>query len=125
MRANWQSAIGLVACCAVMSSFAFGADVRPSGKVTADTAFRASKLMGRHVRNMQGEDVGKIEDFVLDIGNGRVAYVAMGVGGFLGVGEKLFAVPFNQLKFNHGKDDMHFVIDMSKEKLKAAPGFDK
>ena len=47
------------------------------------------------------------------------------VGGVLGIGDKLFAIPFRELKFTHGKEEMYFVLDISKEKLDQAPGFDK
>jgi len=45
--------------------------------------------------------------------------------GVLGIGDKLFAVPFQEVRFNHGKDEMYYVLDISKEKLDQAPGFDK
>jgi len=94
-------------------------------KATSQATFRASKLMGLSVKNAQGEKVGTIEDFVINPHDGKVAYAAMGVGGVFGLGEKLFAIPFTALRFEHGKDEMHFFVDMSKEKLQAAPGFDK
>jgi len=94
-------------------------------KILAAKTFRASKLTGMNVRNMQGEELGTINDFVIDVQTGKVQYAAMSVGGLLGVGSKLFAVPFDQLKFDHGQDEMFFVLNMSKEKLAAAPGFNQ
>jgi sporulation protein YlmC with PRC-barrel domain len=107
------------------TAIAFAADPAPGTKVAGTTSFRASKLEGMPVRNPAGEKLGSVHDLVIDVANGKVAYVAMSFGGILGFGEKLFAVPFNQLKFEHGQDEMHFVIDVSKERLKNAPGFDK
>lgn len=49
----------------------------------------------------------------------------MSVGGVLGIGDKLFAVPYQELTFNHGKDGLEVVINISKDRLQAAPGFSK
>jgi len=95
------------------------------GKVVAATTFRASKLIGLNVRNHNNEKLGTVEDFVVNVDNGKVNYAALGVGGLFGLGEKMFAIPFNAMTFVHDKNEMHFVINMSKEKLQAAPGFDK
>lgn len=96
-----------------------------SGKILAARTFRTSKLAGLNVRNMQGEELGQVNDFVIDLKTGKVQYASMSVGGVLGIGDKLFAVPFSKLKFDHGQDEMFFVLDMTKEKLAAAPGFDQ
>jgi sporulation protein YlmC with PRC-barrel domain len=95
------------------------------GKVVAATSFPTSKLKGLNVKNTKGENIGSIDDLVIGLADGKVNYAAMSVGGVLGIGDKLFAVPFRELKFNHGKDEMHFVLDISKEKLEQAPGFNK
>ncbi len=94
-------------------------------KVLAATTFRASKLIGMNVRNKQGEALGQIDDLVVDVRNGKVSYAAMSVGGVLGFGDKLLAVPFDKLAFDHGQDEMFFVLDMPAEKIAAAPGFNK
>jgi sporulation protein YlmC with PRC-barrel domain len=94
-------------------------------KILVAKTFRASALAGLNVRNKQGEKLGTVHDLVIDIPSGKVAYVALSVGGVLGVGDKLFAVPYDELKFDHGNDEMFFVLDMSKQKLEAAPGFDQ
>lgn len=131
---------GLLACSAAMaaSTQLFAADpaateaartppakAASGEKILAAKTFRASKLTGMNVRNMQGEALGTINDFVIDVQTGKVQYAAMSVGGVLGLGDKLFAVPFAQLKFDHGQDEMFFVLDMSKEKIAAAPGFNQ
>ncbi len=98
---------------------------QPNSKVLVAKTFQASKLMGLNVRNKQGEKLGSVNDLVINVENGKIAYVALSVGGILGVGDKLFAVPYSQLAFDHGKDEQFFVLDMPKEKLDAAPGFNQ
>jgi sporulation protein YlmC with PRC-barrel domain len=83
----------------------------------------ASTLEGDAVRNSAGEDLGKIEDIMLDVRSGQIAYAVLSFGGFLGVGNKLFAVPWSALTLD--TDNECFVLDVSKDRLKDAPGFDK
>src|SRR5262249_30860879 len=94
-------------------------------RVANMVTYRASRLIGMAVRNDQNEKVGSIDDLVLTMDNGRIAYAALGFGGVLGLGEKVFAVPFDQFKFDNDKTDPHFVLNVSRDRLKAAPGFDK
>jgi sporulation protein YlmC with PRC-barrel domain len=95
------------------------------GRVAVATVFPSKKLTGLNVRNSQGEKIGTIDDLVINLQDGKIQYVALSVGGVLGIGDKLFAVPFQEVRFNHGKDEMYYVLDISKEKLEQAPGFDK
>ena len=83
----------------------------------------ANTLEGNPVENPQGEDLGEIEDIMLDVPRGKIAYAVLSFGGFLGVGNKLFAIPWNALTLN--ADRKCFVLDVDKERLKKAPGFDK
>jgi uncharacterized protein YrrD len=83
----------------------------------------ADTLEGDAVVNTEGEDLGKIRDIMLDVRTGRVAYVVLASGGFLGVGNKLFAVPWSALTLD--ADRKCFVLDVQKERLETAPGFDK
>ena len=86
----------------------------------------ATTLEGTNVKNRAGKDVGEIEDLMIDIESGSVAYAVLSFGGFLGIGEKLFAVPLEAFEFrNTGQVDAHIVLDIDKEKLENAPGFDK
>lgn len=116
-----------LACCLTMlgPAVANAADAPAQGKILVAKTFRASKLTGLNVRNTQGEKLGVVHDLVVNIDTGKLAYVAMSHGGVLGIGDKLFAVPYAELKFDHGKDEMFFVLDMAKEKLEAAPGFNQ
>ena len=87
------------------------------------TGLSASTLIGDRVVNLKGEDLGKIEDFMLDPEQGRVGYAVLSFGGFLGMGDKLFAVPMQALKL--AREEKRFILDVDKERLKNAPGFDK
>jgi hypothetical protein len=80
-------------------------------------------VIGSKVVNAQNEDLGKIEDLVLDAGAGRIAYAVLSFGGFLGMGEKFFAIPWNALRFNLKEN--RAVLNLDKKQLENAPGFDK
>jgi sporulation protein YlmC with PRC-barrel domain len=118
---------GMLACCTLVaySALAQAADKRSDETSAGATTHRASKLIGMSVRNSQGEKLGTVEDLVADMNTGKIGYVAMGFGGVLGFGEKLFAVPFGQLKFERGTNESYFVLNVPKEELKTAPGFDR
>jgi sporulation protein YlmC with PRC-barrel domain len=83
----------------------------------------ASTLAGDPVVNAAGDKLGKIEEFMIDLDNGRIAYAVLSFGGFLGVGSKLFAIPWQALSLDTEKHE--FVLNVDKELLKNAPGFDK
>jgi uncharacterized protein YrrD len=83
----------------------------------------ATTLSGDKVRNARGEDLGKIEDFMLDIDSGRIAYAVLSFGGLMGIGDKLFAVPPAALTLD--AEEHCFVLDVEKSALENAPGFDK
>jgi sporulation protein YlmC with PRC-barrel domain len=84
---------------------------------------RATNVIGADVHNKANEDIGKISDLVVDTHSGRISYAVLSYGGFLGMGDKLFAVPMNNLATK--ADDDKFVMDVTKDRLKGAPGFDK
>jgi len=83
----------------------------------------AATLKGDKVVNGAGDDLGKIEAIMLDVGAGRIAYAVLSFGGFLGLGNKLFAIPWSALTLD--TTNHQFILDASKEQLEAAPGFDK
>ena len=118
---------GLLACGLVASwtAAASAIDPRPTDKVAVAKTYKASKLIGTEIRNLQNEKLGKIDDFVLNLDNGTVNYVALATGGVLGIGEKLFAVPCNEIQMRFDGDNMYFVVNLSKEKLKNSKGFDR
>lgn len=63
------------------------------------TWIRATEIQGSLVTNPSGEALGEIKDFVLDKTQGRVGYAVLSFGGFLGLGEKLFALPWRALRY--------------------------
>jgi hypothetical protein len=79
--------------------------------------------VGDNVRNLSGEDLGKIEDIMLDVSAARIAYAVLSFGGFLGMGDKLFAIPWEALSLD--TENKCFVLDVPKSQLENAPGFDK
>ncbi|MCO5396968.1 PRC-barrel domain-containing protein [Ralstonia soli] len=97
------------------------ADVASSGP--GPELMAADTLEGDRVVNLNGEDLGKITDIMLDVQRGRIAYAVMSVGGFLGIGDKLFAVPWSAMSLDI--DRKCFVLDADKDRLESAPGFDK
>ncbi len=83
----------------------------------------ASTLEGDRVVNSAGEDLGKVHDVTIDLQTGRVAYLVVSYGGVLGIGNKLFAVPWNAIRVDEDKKVL--VLDIDKRRLENAPGFDK
>jgi sporulation protein YlmC with PRC-barrel domain len=83
----------------------------------------ASAIKGDKVVNTKKEDLGKIEELMIDVQEGRIAYAVLSFGGFLGLGSKLFAIPWQAL--SPMPDEHLFVLDISKETLEKAEGFDK
>ena len=83
----------------------------------------ADTLEGDNVVNAKGEDLGKIEAIMLDVPGGRIAYAVLSFGGFLGIGDKLFAIPWRLLTLD--ADNKQFVLNIDKDRLISAPGFDK
>lgn len=103
---------------------ASAADDKPA---SGPVAYRFADLKDLNVDNMKGEKLGEIDDIVYDVDNGRIVYGAMSFGGFLGVGDKLFAVPWHAMKpeFDTVNNRHHIVMNADKESLKNAQGFDK
>jgi hypothetical protein len=83
----------------------------------------ADTLIGDGVVNGDDDKLGDIKEIMLDMHTGQVAYAVLAFGGFLGMGEKLFAVPWQALHLD--TTNHRFVLDVEKERLKQAPGFDK
>ena len=80
-------------------------------------------LLGAKVINGDGKDLGKVEDLVIDSRDDRVAYAILSFGGFMGMGDKNFAIPFEALGFD--VDNKVAVLNIDQDRLKNAPGFDK
>jgi sporulation protein YlmC with PRC-barrel domain len=84
---------------------------------------QATTIIGNKVFNRSGEQLGTLKELVIDLEDGRIAYAVLSFGGFLGQGDKLFAIPWEAFILN--PKDRTFILDVKKEMLKEAPGFDK
>jgi hypothetical protein len=83
----------------------------------------SNTIIGGEVRNLRGEDLGKIEELMINLQDGSIAYAVVSFGGFLGIWDKLFVVPWKALSLRPA--EKAFFLDIPKEKLENAPGFDK
>lgn len=83
----------------------------------------ADTLTGNKVVNPQEQDLGTIEHLMIDLSTGRIAYAVLSFGGFLGLGDKLFAIPWSALALD--TVEKRFILNVDQELLKRAPGFDK
>ena len=83
----------------------------------------SEKVTDTSVENVRGDSLGHIEDIMIDKIGGQVAYAVLNYGSFLGLmGGKLFAVPWDMLKYNTQRNA--YLIDVPEERLKNAPSFD-
>jgi hypothetical protein len=90
----------------------------------SNTAVIAVKtMMGYKVENEAGEDLGRIEDLIVDQSGGRIMFGVMSCGGFLGIGSRLIAVPWNMLTFDSSTG--RFNLNLDKETLLNAPSFNR
>ena len=83
----------------------------------------AQTLIGNDVYNHKGEDIGEIKKIMLDMRSGKISYAVLSFGGFLGIGEKLFAAPWTALTLD--TTNKRFVLNVEKERLVKEPGFNK
>ncbi len=90
--------------------------------VFSNSPVKASSIIGTSVVDPKDESLGDIKEIVIDPNTGKVAYAVVSFGAFLSMGEKLFAIPFSAFKYNEAENE--YILDVSKDRLKAAPGFD-
>jgi sporulation protein YlmC with PRC-barrel domain len=93
----------------------------PRGSATRRT-LSANSLIGDSVMNPQGDDLGKLKEIMLDVEEGRIAYGVLESGGFLGLGAKLFAIPFEAFRIDAERNVL--VLDVDAETIQNAEGFD-
>ncbi len=103
------------------------AEVIKRAKLTLDSAIapqviRPDELVGRDVVNAQDESLGEIEDVMIDPMSGRIAYVVIEHGGFIGIGQDHFAVPWRAMQFVPGSEDT-LLLDIPEDRLENAPRF--
>lgn len=82
----------------------------------------ASSIIGDKVKNKEGDDLGKIDNLMINLATGAIEYVIVARGGFLTINEKDFAIPFKE--FQVDAENKCFIINRSKEFMEKAPGFD-
>jgi hypothetical protein len=87
------------------------------------TILSIGNLLGNEVVNVERERLGTITTYGIDLEQGRIAYAVLSFGGFLGFGDKWFAVPWDALQFS--PHDKKFILNVNKELLEQVPGFDK
>ena len=134
---------GFLVCCALATAVSFSAqtaqaqvdvevgpvDVEVGGRNADSTSTivrRASDVQGIMVKNSEGAELGHVEDLVIDLGTGRIQYAALAYGGFLGVGDSIFAVPWDNFEIGQNDDGEEFLLlNIEEEVLKDAPGFDQ
>ena len=87
----------------------------------------SDEIVGCKVENSKDENLGKVESLMIDVSEGRVLYAVLSFGGFLGMGEKRFPIPLDQISFRIDEKGclQRCILDIDKETLKNAPGFDK
>ncbi len=83
----------------------------------------ADSLVGTTVKNVVEEDLGEIKSIMIDLTSGRIAYAVLSFGGFMGMGDKLFAIPWEAFSVSQQEEVLY--LNVTKEKLERAPGFDK
>jgi sporulation protein YlmC with PRC-barrel domain len=91
--------------------------------INEPTLLSADTITGDDVCNLQDEKLGAIQDIMLDTQNGKIRYVVLSSGGFLGMGDRLFAIPWSALQLD--SEHKRFILDVDVDRLKKAPGFDK
>jgi sporulation protein YlmC with PRC-barrel domain len=100
-------------------------DARRDASSADRQTVRASEIIGTSVNNKNDEELGSIHDLVIDPVDGSVVYAAVSMGGFLGVGDKLFAVPWAAIECRKVDDKYVAVLDVDKRSLENARGFDE
>ena len=88
-----------------------------------NTLLSTTSIQDTTVVNTQGETLGDVKDLMVDLDSNRIEYAVLDFGGFLGIGDKYFAVPLQAFTVDRANE--RFVLDVTKERLEQAPGFDK
>ena len=103
------------------------ADMQPAPAGTAvaidetDRLIASDKVAGTEVYDRAGERIGSVYDFMVDKVTGQVAYAVMSFGGFLGLGERFYPLPWKALTYDPAKRG--YVVDMDRERLERAPNY--
>ena len=93
--------------------------------ITIRKAYQSKNVIGMPVKNPEKDDLGNIEEIVVDIENGTIAYAVLSFDGCFGFSEKFFAIPWNEFNLKHDEDDSYFILDTDRDKLSVMQGFNK
>ncbi|MDY0281401.1 MAG: PRC-barrel domain-containing protein [Salinivirgaceae bacterium] len=122
--------LAVVAITIMMASapiFAADMDNKEDYSMKGGYSILGSKFIGLDIENPQGDNIGKVKDIMLD-SIGRINYVAVSYGGFMGMGDKMYTVPTDAFTFKRNSDsfydDIKLVLNINKEELEADKGFD-
>ena len=85
----------------------------------------ASKLIGASVKSAQGENLGKIDELVIDPHDARIKAAVVSVGGVLGLGAKSVAIPWDRMTMGTGAERDTIIVAMGRDELERAPGWQK
>jgi sporulation protein YlmC with PRC-barrel domain len=86
------------------------------------TVYKSTELLNKEIKNRSGDHLGYLEDIAVELPSGRIAYAALSTKNSLGVGGRLFAIPFSALAWSD--DHKHLLVDVKKDELEKAEGFD-
>jgi sporulation protein YlmC with PRC-barrel domain len=100
-------------------------DVEPSRSrvLPKPRVMSTSSLSKNKVTNMNGEDLGKIEDIMIDLETGRIAFAVLSTGGFIGREARLYAIPWESLTLS--LHDKKYILNITRETLENAPNFNR
>jgi len=101
----------------------FASSSTPSTRHAIRRVLGTTTLTGANVRNPAGENLGRIEDIMIDLAAGRIVYAVLSFGGLFGIGNKFFILPWSALSFDSPRNE--FILDIKREVLEKGPGFDK
>ena len=99
-------------------------DTRPAWKNDANL-HDSGDIIGTRIKNAEGKDIGEIDRLLIDPSSGKVSHVVVGLGGFLGVGEKKVVVPWSDLKMSAAQEGKKALITMDQAKLESAPRYER
>jgi len=85
------------------------------------TLLAASEIKGSTVRNRQREEIGDIDELLIEPDSGRVRFAILSVGGFLGLGSTRVAVPWSAFEISRQGGKMTYMLDATRERLEKAP----
>jgi sporulation protein YlmC with PRC-barrel domain len=90
-------------------------------KNTSGRLIAADKVEGTYIYNPAGESLGSVEDVMIDKVSGKIAYAVVGFGGFLGIGDRHYPLPWEKLKYDTNMGG--YVVDLDKRTLEGAPSY--